>query len=245
MSGATSAEAFGNQFLEFINDPEIDAIVLDVDSPGGYASGIEELSNLIYEARGTKPVVAVANHEMASAAFWIASAADEVVISPSGQVGSVGVFAVHQDISKALEQEGVKMTLISAGKYKVEGNSYEPLDEEAQAAIQASVDETYDAFLNALARNRNVSVQTVKNDFGEGRMMSSRQSVEVGMADRIGTLRETVIRLLNIEVSYPDESVSSTESAPENAEREAQAQRLRARIDPYLIKEQEHGSETL
>jgi len=101
---------------------EVEVVVLDVDSPGGYVGGIRELTDKIYNARGAKPIIAVANHMLASAALWIASAADEVVASPSSEIGSVGVFAGHADYSKAYEEEGIKITLIHAGKYKVEGN---------------------------------------------------------------------------------------------------------------------------
>jgi signal peptide peptidase SppA len=196
VSGATSAEMFGRQFDELVKDPEVKGIVMDVDSPGGQVGGIEELSQKIYQARGTKPIVAVANHSMDSAAYWIGSAADEVVITPSGEMGAVGVWTAHDDISGALAQDGVKRTLISAGKYKVEGNPWQPLSEEARAAIQVDVDASYDAFLKSLARNRGTSPDLVRNGFGEGRTVGANRAVELGMADRIGTLDETVDRLI-------------------------------------------------
>lgn len=197
MSGATSAERFGAMFAALVNDPEIDAIVLDVDSPGGQIGGVEELSKQIYEARGKKRIVAVANHTMASAAYWIATAADEVVVTPSGEVGSIGVFAVHEDISGMLEKEGIKLSIIKEGKYKAEGNPYEPLSEEARAAIQESVSEAYGMFVKAVARNRGVKASAVRNGFGEGRMVSAAQAVELGMADRVATLNEVLERLFN------------------------------------------------
>lgn len=192
ISGATSAEVFGQKFDELIADPEVGAIVLDVDSPGGQAAGIEELSRKIYEARGKKPIVAVANHLMASAAYYAATAADEVVITPSGEVGSIGVYMVHRDESKALEMEGVKITMISEGKYKTEGNPYEPLSEEARSNAQLEVKDTYDMFVRAVARNRGKPVDGVRAGFGEGRTVGAKRAVDMGMADRIGTLEETV-----------------------------------------------------
>lgn len=195
VSGATSAEIFGKKFDELVNDPEVSAIVMDVDSPGGQVAGIEELSQKIYQARGKKPVVAIANHDMDSAAYWIGTAADEVVITPSGEVGSIGVFAAHWDESAALEMEGLKLTLISEGKYKTEGNPFQPLTEEAHAFIQGLVSEAYDAFVKAVARNRGRSVEVVRNDFGQGRVVGARQAVSLGMADRIATLDEMVGQL--------------------------------------------------
>lgn len=193
--GATSAERFGAQFAELVKDPDVGAIVLDVDSPGGQVAGIDELSKRIYDARGIKPVVAVANHVMASAAYWIGTAADEIVVTPSAEIGSIGVFAVHEDISEALAKEGVKVSLISEGKFKTEGNPYEPLSEEARAAVGARVAEYYDAFVKAVARNRGVKAADVRDGFGEGRVVGARQAVSLGMADRVATLEETIARL--------------------------------------------------
>jgi len=228
ISGATSADRFGAQFSELVNDPDISAIVLDVDSPGGQVNGIDELSSQIFEARGKKPVVAVANHTMASAAYWIGTAADEVVVTPSGEVGSVGVFAVHKDISAALEQEGIKVSLISKGKYKVEGNPYEPLAEEARAAIGVRVNDAYDAFINSVARNRGVKAAEVRDGFGEGRVVGARQAIALGMADRIGTLDETISRLFNLNI--PAGATSSKALGPDM---QHEAQRLRDYVQVY------------
>lgn len=217
MSGATSAEMFGAQFARLVNDPGIGAIVLDVDSPGGQVGGIDELSAQIFNARGTKPIVAVANHTMASAAYWIGTSADEVVVSPSSEVGSIGVFAEHDDFSGALEKDGIKVSLISAGKYKVEANPYEPLGEEARDAIQERVDEYYEAFVESVARNRGTKPAIVRKGYGEGRMVGARRAVEEGMADRIGTLDETIKRLLSNLRPELAQANSSVDNLPEMA----------------------------
>ncbi len=195
LMGLSSAEGFAAQFKAAINDSRVGAIVIDVNSPGGAVSGVDEVSKLIFDARGTKPVVAVANHLMASAAYWIGTAADELVVTPSADVGSVGVFAAHQDVSAALDRAGVKVTLISAGKYKTEGSPFEPLSDDARAAIQERVDEYYDMFTKAVARNRGVSVSDVRGGFGEGRVVGAQQAVATGMADRIETMDRTLERL--------------------------------------------------
>ena len=245
MSGATSAERFGAQFTKLVKDPEITAIILDVDSPGGQVDGIEELSQQIFDARGQKPIVAVSNHLMASAAYWIGTAADEVVITPSGEVGSIGVFAVHEDISAALEKEGIKVSLISQGKYKTEGNPYEPLTDEARAAIHARVGDYYDSFVDSVARNRGVKSASVRNGFGEGRVVGARQAVELGMADRVGTLEETIDRLLGNHIPSGDLPSKSGQahlindphevasSDPSHADFVREAQRLRDYVDLY------------
>lgn len=216
MSGATSAEMFGKKFQELLKDPEVGAIVIDVNSPGGSVYGIEEVSNQIYEARGTKPIVAVSNHLMASAAYWIGTAADELVVTPSGDVGSIGVFMAHADYSAALQEDGIKISLISAGKYKVAGNPYEPLGEEARAVIQASVDEVYDAFVEAVARNRGIAPDAVRSGFGEGRVVGAREAVKEKMADRVDTLEGTINRLLGKNV--PAGSTSAAVADAEHSE---------------------------
>ncbi len=228
VSGATSAEIFGVKFNELVLDPEIGAIILDVDSPGGEVAGVDELSRQIYEARGKKPVVAIANHNMHSAAYWIATAADEVAVTPSGELGSIGVWAAHDDVSAALEMEGIKRTLISAGKYKTEGNPWEPLTEEAKSSIQVSVDESYDAFVKAVARNRGVKVDQVRNGFGEGRAVGARQAVELGMADRIETMGETIKRVRRLIFKL-------------SKEQQQQAEDLRMQINSILQKGEPNG----
>lgn len=191
----TSAEALTLAIRQAVADPNVSAIVLDVDSPGGSVHGIQELAETIAASRGTKPVVAVANSLAASAAYWIASQADELVVTPGGQVGSIGVFAMHDDVSKAAEAKGVRRTYISAGKYKVEGNPFEPLGDEARAAMQATVDAYYDRFVRAVARGRGVSLTAVREGFGQGRVVLSSDAVEAGMADREETLQQTIDRL--------------------------------------------------
>ena len=194
-SGATSAESFGRMFRQAMADTNVGAVVLDIDSPGGAVSGIDELSFEIARSRGAKPVVAVANHLAASAAYWIATAADEIVVPPSAEVGSIGVFAAHEDVSKALEAEGVKVTLVSAGKYKVEGNPYEPLTEEARSAIEIRVADFYNMFVSRVAKNRGVSAAAVRNGYGEGRVVGAKDARASGMADRIDTLEGTIARV--------------------------------------------------
>jgi hypothetical protein len=134
---------FRDAFREALNSPEIQAIVLDVDSPGGYVDLVPETAQEIYDARGEKPIVAVANTTACSAAYWIASQADEVVVTPSGSVGSIGVYMLHEDWSKFNEDFGIDPTYIFAGRYKVDGNPDEPLSDTAREEWQQEVDDLY------------------------------------------------------------------------------------------------------
>lgn len=195
MSGGTSTEKLTKDFRSAVNDPSIKAIVLNIDSPGGTVFGVQELADEIYSARANKHVVAVSNSMAASAAYWIGSAADEFVVTPSGQVGSIGVYTMHQDLSKLYEEMGINTTFIQAGKYKTEGNSLQPLSDEARASMQDDVNFYYDAFVGAVAKGRGVTSSVVKNTYGQGRMLNSRDAKAAGMVDRVDTLDGVLTRL--------------------------------------------------
>ncbi len=192
ISGGTSTEKFAESFREAVADPNIKAIVLDVDSPGGQVDGVPELANEIVAARGQKKIIAVANTQMASAAYWLASQADEIVVTPSAMVGSVGVLWPHTEISEAQKQAGIKTTLITAGKHKAEGSPLEPLSTEARAHMQSLVDGAHDQFITAVARGRRTSQTAVRDGFGEGRVFDAKTSIKMGMADRMATLDQVL-----------------------------------------------------
>jgi capsid assembly protease len=190
--GVTGISRIKAQLREAIANPSVGRIVFDVDSPGGSVEGVAELASEILAARGKKPITAVANGLMASAAYWIGSAADEIIVTPSGMVGSIGVLAVHEEVSGMLEREGVAVTLITAGKYKAEANPYEPLGEEARAAIQHEVDHFYGMFVAAVAKGRGVKPAEVRGGFGEGRVVNAAEAVGLGMADRVATFDDVL-----------------------------------------------------
>lgn len=189
-SGGTSMQKFAAALKEADRNPEISTIVIDVASPGGSVDLVPETAEVLRNLK--TPTVAVANTDAASAAYWLASQADELVVTPSGQVGSIGVVTAHQNVAGAQEKLGIQTTLISAGKYKVEGSPFGPLGKEARAAIQAKVDHYYDLFVADVARGRGVSVESVRDGFGQGRMVTSAQAVKEGMADRVATLDQII-----------------------------------------------------
>ncbi len=193
-SGGVSTEALSKSLRGALADPDVKAIVLDIDSPGGTVYGVPEFAEELFRARQTKPVIAQVNDIAASAAYFIASQATEIIVTPSGQVGSIGVLAAHREYSKADEKFGVKTTMVTAGKYKGERNPWEPLSKEAKAALQKEVEQYYEMFVAAVARGRSVPAETVRNGYGEGRMVMAEEALETGMVDRIGTLDETLVR---------------------------------------------------
>lgn len=173
-------------------NPSIGAIVLDINSPGGTVAGLAEAADAINDVKAIKPVYAVANPEAASAAYHLGSQATRFFATPSGEVGSIGVWAAHVDLSEALTNAGIKVSLISAGKYKVEGNPFEPLGEVAREEIQRSVDMHYEAFLKSVARGRSTTPATVRDTFGQGRMVEAPRAKDLGMIDAIHTLGEVL-----------------------------------------------------
>lgn len=194
--GGVSPDRIAQSFRAMQRDPAVHSIVLDIDSPGGSVFGLTELADEIRASRGSKkPIVAVANSIAASAAYWLATQADEVVVTPSGQVGSIGVYSMHENIREYLTREGREVTLVSYGKYKVEANPFEPLSEDAKAAIKAEVDEYGAMFERAVSRGRSVPIDVVRETFGQGRMVMADDAVRRGMADRVGTFDEVVTDL--------------------------------------------------
>lgn len=191
----TSIDQFSADLLAAVNDPGVGSILISIDSPGGSVYGVQELAGMMMAAREQKPVVAIANSLAASAAYWIGCAASEFYCTPSGEVGSIGVWQAHMDISGALEQAGVKTTLISAGKYKTEGNPYQPLDENAQNFMQSRVDAYYNDFVSAVATARGVDPDTVKNGMGQGRVLGAQDAKKANMIDGIMTFPQLIQRM--------------------------------------------------
>jgi signal peptide peptidase SppA len=195
MSGGTSLDELRGSLRGALADSAVRAVVFDIDSPGGSVDGMTEFAAELRAARaGPIPIIGQVNTLAASAAYWLAAQMSEVVVTPSGEVGSLGVFAVHEDYSAADAAAGIKTTLISAGKYKVEGNEFEPLSDEARDAIQEQVDTFYQAFLSDVAKGRGSSVSAIAEGYGEGRTMLAKKALAAGMVDRIDTLEATVRR---------------------------------------------------
>jgi signal peptide peptidase SppA len=218
--GGTSIQQLTAQIRQALEDGNCKAIVLDVDSPGGSVEGVMELASEIYDARKQKPITAVCNSMACSAAYWLASAASEVVVTPSGQCGSIGVYMLHQDESEALAKDGIKITVIKAGKYKAEGNPSEPLSEEARAAFQSKVDEYYGMFVKAVGKNRGVSQAAVREGYGQGRSLLANDAVKQNLADRIGTLDDVLGKygVKNGGASAADSRSSVAAKQPEDEE---------------------------
>lgn len=188
LMGATSYAAVLEAFDAALADSQVSAIVLSIDSPGGTVNGVEAAANRILSARSVKPVVAFADGMMASAAYWLGSATRAVVAQQTSDVGSIGALMVHHDFSVMDANAGVKITYLSAGKYKALGNDAEPLSGEAREMFQSQLDHVYSIFVSAVANHRGVSIDQVLSGMADGRLFIGEQAVTAGLVDRIGGL---------------------------------------------------------
>lgn len=194
-SGLVSYEGISAQLREAATDPEVSAIMLDIDSPGGEATGMFSVANLVRQVNRTKPVVAMVNDVAASAAYGIASGAREIVVSPTSMVGSIGVVLTHLDRSGELEQKGVQATLIYAGKHKVDGHPFGALSADVKADLQAEVAKFYDQFVGLVAEGRDGRMSDAQIRGTEARTYLGADAVEIGLADRVASIDEVLAGL--------------------------------------------------
>ena len=182
------------------NHPDVAAIILDVDSPGGAVTGTMETAAAVREAASKKKVVAVVDSLAASAAYWIASQASKIVATPSADVGSIGVYSVHNDYSAMLRNAGIGTTIVksSGSPYKAEGNPYEPLSDEAKAYAQSRVDESHGNFVRDVAQGRGATQTAVRDTYGQGRVVDARKGVSLGMVDEVGDMNSVLTSLLGV-----------------------------------------------
>lgn len=189
VSGATSIEMLATDLRQALSDPTVKAILLDIDSPGGEVNGVQEFAEMVYRARKRKPVAAYISHLGASAAYWIASAADEIVLAETAAAGSIGVLAA---VRKPGSESARDIQFVSSqSPHKV----VDPTTETGRSRIQQMIDHLGDVFVETVARNRDVSTETVLADFGQGGVLIGRHAVAAGLADRLGSFEDTVAAL--------------------------------------------------
>jgi signal peptide peptidase SppA len=207
LSGATSYDLLARDFAQMVDNPAVRAIVLNIDSPGGEASGVSEFADMIHAARGSKPIVAYVGGAGASAAYWIASAADEIVIDDTAMLGSIGVVLGIQDTREREAKAGVRrMEIVSA----VSPNKRINLDtEDGIAKLQARVDALADVFVAKVARNRGVDVDTVLTNFGQGDVFVGQAAISAGLADRIGSFEGVISELKTRAYGFSSKTVAA------------------------------------
>lgn len=192
-SGMTGYPAIANMLGQALTDTEVKAILLEVDSGGGEASGMFDLADQIYAARDQKPLWAIANEQAYSAAYAVASSASQLYMPRTAGVGSVGVIAMHVDQSGKNEKAGMTYTAITAGAKKAALSRHAPLADSARADLQAEIDRLYGLFADTVARNRGLDAEAVKAT--EAGLLNPDQAIAAGFADGIATLGDVISKL--------------------------------------------------
>lgn len=195
--GGATLDTLTEDFKSLVENDDIDTIVLDVDSPGGTVSGVQDFANLIFDAREKKKIITISSSIMASAAMWIGAAAEHVLIS-GGTVstGSIGVLTTHVDVSQLEADLGIKTTEITAGRFKRIASSFAPLSDAGRSELQSQVDKIMEAFVSDIAKFRGVSDQEVKSNMADGKIFIGDNAVKAGLVDDIITF-DLLIETIN------------------------------------------------
>lgn len=192
--GESSYDAIRRDVAEAVGDDAIKAIVLHVNSPGGMAAGCADLADAIYAMRGTKPIHAVVDEAAFSAAYWLASAADRIVLPRTGSVGSIGCITLRADLTAMLDGAGIKIATVKYGAFKDDGYPTTPVTDAELARVQADVDEIGDLFVETVARNRKIAASKVRKT--EAGTFLGADGVTVGLADAVMAPDEAFLALL-------------------------------------------------
>lgn len=205
--GGTDIASLEEQFTAAVEDPNVAGIVLRIDSPGGLITGVEEFANTIAEARGTKPIVAYAYGNAASAAYWIASAADKIVAGPTTVLGSIGVaVAVSKD------QDSRWVRFVSSGAPR---KNLDPSTEEGRDSLQKRLDAMEVEFVGAVAQFRNTSTDRVLSEFGQGDVLPAREAVKIGMADHLGGFKDALALISTLQQERKGETMTNPQQVPQ------------------------------
>lgn len=194
LSGMTSYASIRSQFNSALKNTDIHSILLEIDSPGGEVAGVFDLIDTIYNARGTKPIIAMINESGYSAAYGIASAADKVYLTRTAGSGSIGVIMLHVNRSEADKKAGVTYTPIYAGSKKIDGSPHAPLSDSARETAQAVVDSMYSLFTSTVARNVGLSEQTVRKT--QAGTYHGQSAVDIGLAHAVLSYQEVINQLV-------------------------------------------------
>lgn len=185
-SGETSYQGLQTQVLRAARDTAVKGVVFEVDSFGGEVSGAFETSDMIFDLSQAKPTISILSDHAYSAGYLMAAAARSIIVPEAGGCGSIGVVTMHTDISKALEASGRKVTILTAGTHKADGNPFEPLPAEVAAAIKAELEEVRQIFAGRVAAYRGARLNFKDAMATEADVYSGPAAVAAGLADATG-----------------------------------------------------------
>lgn len=221
--GATSYELLAQDFNKALSNPNIKAIVFDIDSPGGEVNGCSELADMIYNARGQKPIIAYASGSCCSGAYWIASACERIEASDTAILGSIGVVSIYKK-----DDEKQKCIEIVSSQSPNKRPNIET--DEGKAKIQAHIDALAEVFINKVARARDVSPKEVIQNFGGGDVFVGQNAVGIGLADKLSSLEVIISDLNQTENTFMNEKIEVSALDIKAVERQRMADVLTAEV---------------
>lgn len=208
LSGITSYQGIQSSIQDALDNPQVEKILLEMDSPGGSVAGAFDLKDFITQAKEQKPIYAIANDSMASAAYLIGAACTKVYATQTANVGSIGVVAMHVDQSERNKMEGIKPTFVYAGDYKVAGNPHEKLEGDSLNYLQESVQDSYEMFVQSVADSRSLDKQVIRDT--EARVYRGEKAKELGLVDEITSMDALLEKLAsNSQQRVPFQSMST------------------------------------
>jgi signal peptide peptidase SppA len=205
-----SYELLRTQLTQALNDDGVSEIVLDVNSGGGNAQGAFEIAEFIYQSRDIKPIRCIVNFNAFSGAYLIAAACSEIIVSDTSGVGSIGTYLKRLDLTQYYQDQGVKMHTFYRGARKIDCHPDTELSEEERANIETNMESTYQKFINAVAKYRNMTAEAVIAT--EADCFEGQQGIDLGLADRMATPQDAINQISQSIVanvpSMPTKSIS-------------------------------------
>ena len=229
-AGGTSLETLAKDFREALSNEDVKSILFDIDSPGGVAVGPFEFAEMIYNARGQKPIYSYIGRNGSSAAYWLASATEKIIVNPSALVGSIGVVTTIP-VQEQPDQDGYKNIEIVSSNAALKRP--DPKTKEGLAEIRRELDDLESTFIESIAKYRSITPEIIKADFGGGGVVIGSQAVNKNMADALGTYEE-VLANLNQKISI--NSNNQIMSKEQNKETKADISKKEITAD-YIKKE--------
>lgn len=227
ISGARSLSGIKREFISALENDEVAGILFNVDSPGGEAGGISEFSELVYNARGVKPMITYVGDMSASAAYWISSATDKIIANETASLGSIGCAAVIKDTEERDEKEGIKtIKFVSSNS---PNKRPDVNTDEGKSLIQDQVNTIADIFIEKVARNRTTDTRKLKfkdvvNKFNKGGILIGKDAVEVGLADELGSFESALASLSGVIANNTKEITSMKEEIKAETNKEVVAE---------------------
>ena len=222
--GVTGYDDIQAAILEAVANKNVHSILLNIDSGGGAVAGVNDAAKMIAEVNKIKPVVTYTGGMMASAALWLGASAGKSFIGETAIAGSLGVLMVHASRARQLENDGVKVTVIRAGKHKALMNPYEDLTEDALKEAQSHADAMYDVFLTHVADSRGMSLTAADAAFGQGKEFVGKQAVRAGLIDEVGSLSDAFIYAQSLKSSANKPNVRTKSPAAGGAKADNHAE---------------------